>query len=275
MNEPANAPHARAANLTILHDAQVTAVPKNSYPVHWRRTVITLPDHIDVSTASQIGEERLSVVNRGATALIADMTATVSCDHAGANAVVRAYQRAPVAGTQLRLVVTAQVVQRTPTLHGLDGLVPVYPSLKTATPAAAPTTSVPVMHEPDAPHVGQRRKLDRTTARWGKHEARDRPGPDWTVVLRRQPARMVEGRPEGGYTSMFEIICCHCGDQPDLGYSEVSPELQRIRGPYSIAAGVAAYQKHIWRHQNRQPIHQSGHPDPRCQRQLTGSTCRR
>ena len=38
-----------------------------------------------------------------------------------------------------------------------------------------------------------------------------RPGYDWTVVLRRQPARMVEGRPEGGYTNMFEIICCDYG----------------------------------------------------------------
>jgi hypothetical protein len=104
---------------------------------------------------------------------------------------------------------------------------------------------------------------------------RDRPGPDWTVVLRRQPARMMEGSPEGGYTSMFEIIGCDCGDQPDLEYRQVSPEPQRIRGPYPIAAGVAAYQKHNRRHQNRQPIHQSGHPDPRGQGQLTGSTRRR
>lgn len=35
MNKPANAPHAQAADLTIPHDAQVTAVPKNNYRVHW------------------------------------------------------------------------------------------------------------------------------------------------------------------------------------------------------------------------------------------------
>jgi hypothetical protein len=30
-------------------------------------------------------------------------------------------------------------------------------------------------------------------------QAYDQPAPGWTVVLRRQPARIVEGRPEGGY----------------------------------------------------------------------------
>ncbi len=50
---------------------------------------------------------------------------------------------------------------------------------------------------------------------------------------------MVEGRPEGGYTDVFEVICCDCGDHPYLDYREVSPELQRIRGPYPMEAGVA------------------------------------
>jgi len=45
---------------------------------------------------------------------------------------------------------------------------------------------------------------------------RDQPGDGWTVVRRRQPARMVEGRPEGGYTDAFEIICCDCGDRPGM-----------------------------------------------------------
>jgi hypothetical protein len=76
----------------------------------------------------------------------------------------------------------------------------------------------------------------------------DQLGPGWTVVLRRQPVRMVEGQPEGGYTDAFEIICCYCGDDPDLDYGEVSPELQKIRGPYPIAAGVAAYEEHAARH---------------------------
>jgi hypothetical protein len=71
------------------------------------------------------------------------------------------------------------------------------------------------------------------------------PGRNWTVVLRRRPVRMVEGRPEGGYTDTYELICCECGDDPDLDYRDVSPELRQIRGPYPIAVGVAAYGRHI------------------------------
>ena len=80
----------------------------------------------------------------------------------------------------------------------------------------------------------------------------DQPALGWTVVLRRQPARIVEGRAEGGYTDEFELICCDCGDHPDLDYRDVSAELQRIRGPYPIAAGVAAYAKHLKLHPRRQ-----------------------
>jgi anti-anti-sigma regulatory factor len=62
------------------------------YPVEWAggQAVVTLPEHIGISNAGQVREELLSVINRGATTLIADMTATVSCDHAGADAVIRA-----------------------------------------------------------------------------------------------------------------------------------------------------------------------------------------
>jgi len=57
--------------------------------------------------------------------------------------------------------------------------------------------------------------------------------------------------PEGGYSDTSEIICCDCGDHPDLDYCEVSPELQRVRGPYPIADGIEGYEKHIQLH--RQP----------------------
>ena len=93
------------------------------------RTTSTCP------TPARSRDELLSVINRGATALIADMTATVSCDHAGADAMVRAYQRAAVSGTQLRLVVTTQIVRRVLSLNGLDRLVSIYPSLEAATAA--------------------------------------------------------------------------------------------------------------------------------------------
>jgi hypothetical protein len=79
----------------------------------------------------------------------------------------------------------------------------------------------------------------------------DQPGQGWTVALRRRPARIVRGRAEGGYTERFEIVCCDCGDDPDLDYREVTPQLRRIRGPYPIAAGVAAYTRHVRRHRGR------------------------
>jgi hypothetical protein len=66
-----------------------------------------------------------------------------------------------------------------------------------------------------------------------------------TAVLRSQPARLVDGRAEGGHTGVFELICCDCGDNPYLDYSHVSARLQKIRGPYPIAEGLAAYETHL------------------------------
>jgi hypothetical protein len=63
--------------------------------------------------------------------------------------------------------------------------------------------------------------------------------------LRRQPVRIVAGSIEGGYTSVFEVICRACGDDPFLDYSEVSTRLQRLRGPYPLREGLAAYQQHL------------------------------
>jgi anti-anti-sigma factor len=120
---------------------------RDAYPVRWlgRQAVVALPEDIDVSNAGQIREELLSVINRGAAAVIVDMTATVSCDHAGADAVARAHQRAIVNGTQLRLVVTAPIVRRVLSLSGLDRLISIYPSLDAAIAAGAPAAAVPLV----------------------------------------------------------------------------------------------------------------------------------
>src|SRR5258708_38954322 len=93
---------------------------RDIYPVQWtdRQAVVTLPEHIDVSNAGQIREELLSVINRGAKALIADMTATISCDHAGAAAVVRDNQHAVTSGSEFRLGVSALQVPPLNTLRG-------------------------------------------------------------------------------------------------------------------------------------------------------------
>lgn len=142
------APHAPLTSAAIAvsgsYPSGVAAMGADSDHVRWigSQAVVTFPGHIDVSNASQICEELLSVINHGATELIADMTATLSCEHAGAAAVARAYQSAAVHGAQLRLVVTAQTVRRQLTVNGLDQLIPVYPSLDSTTPAVTPAAAV-------------------------------------------------------------------------------------------------------------------------------------
>jgi hypothetical protein len=71
------------------------------------------------------------------------------------------------------------------------------------------------------------------------------PGHGAAASLRRQPARIVLGRMDGGYTGAFEVICCDCGDRPYWDYSEISFQLQRIRGPYTLDAGIIAYEQHL------------------------------
>lgn len=83
----------------------------------------------------------------------------------------------------------------------------------------------------------------------------------WTVVLRRQPARMVAGQAEGGYADVFELICADCGDHPELDYHDISSRLQRIRGPYPLAAGVAAYDRHLKLSHERVPDSPGRLPD--------------
>jgi hypothetical protein len=97
----------------------------------------------------------------------------------------------------------------------------------------------------------QRRKMTSATTRPVSAQADSQTASGWTLVLRRQPARVIGGRPQGGYTDAFELICCDCGDDPDLDYHHVARALQRIRGPYSISAGIAAYAEHA-RHHLRQ-----------------------
>jgi hypothetical protein len=73
----------------------------------------------------------------------------------------------------------------------------------------------------------------------------DRNGQIARSFLRRQPAHIVAGRIEGGYTGAFEVICCDCGDDPGLDYAASSPRLQRLRGPYPLLEGSTAYTAHL------------------------------
>jgi hypothetical protein len=83
-----------------------------------------------------------------------------------------------------------------------------------------------------------------------------RPQLGWIAALRRQPARPGAGQPERGYADTYdayEVICRECGDDPSLDYCEISPRLQRLRGPYWLAPGMAALEMHLERHGKRLP----------------------
>jgi anti-anti-sigma factor len=109
-------------------------------PVAWAglRAVVTFPEHVDVSNAAEIREQLLAAFDRGAAVVIADMSATASCDHAGVDALARAYQRATVDWADLRLVASAPAVRRMLAAQGLDRLVPVYSSAEAAVAAGEP-----------------------------------------------------------------------------------------------------------------------------------------
>lgn len=71
------------------------------------------------------------------------------------------------------------------------------------------------------------------------------PGHGPTAFLRNQPARIVDGRIQGGYNDVYELICPNCGDRPDLDYLEVPPRLRWLRGPRTLEEGLAAYHGHL------------------------------
>jgi len=99
---------------------------------------MSFPGQVGVSNAGPIREQMLSVINRGAAVLVADMTDTVSCDHAGVDAIGRAYQRALASGTELRLVVSSNIVRRVLASGGIDRLVSIYPFVSASLAAQRP-----------------------------------------------------------------------------------------------------------------------------------------
>jgi len=103
-------------------------------PAAWagQRAVVVFPEHVDVSAAAHVGEQLLAAFDRGAAVVIADMSATASCDGACADAMASAFQQAAVRRAELRLVATTPAVRRQLAAKGLDRLVPVYPSLEAA-----------------------------------------------------------------------------------------------------------------------------------------------
>jgi len=101
-------------------------------PVAWEgwRVVVAFPEHVDGSNAIQVREQLMAVFDRGAAVVIADLSATASCEHACVDVVARACQQAAVHRSELRLVATAPAVRRLLAAEGPDRLVPVYSSVE-------------------------------------------------------------------------------------------------------------------------------------------------
>jgi len=87
----------------------------------------------------------------------------------------------------------------------------------------------------------------------------DWPEQKWTLGLRRQPASDADGGQEHDGAVEYELVCRYCGDDPQLGYGEVSAELQQIRGPYRVKPGIGAFLGHD---QSHEPA--AGESPPRC-----------
>ncbi len=129
-------------------------------PVAWAglRAVVAFPEHVDVSNAARVREQLLAAFDRGAAVVIADMSATASCEHAGIDVLARAYQQAAVRRAELRLVATAPAVRRLLAAQGLDRLVPVYSSVEAAIAAGEPDGPDP-LEDPAPPDETVLRRL--------------------------------------------------------------------------------------------------------------------
>jgi len=139
-------------------------MPDDQFPVEWagRRAIVGFPGRVDVTNADRLRDRLLSVINRGAAVVIADLTGTHSCDHAAMDALARACQQSAITGTELRLVVTDSGIRRVLGIEGLDRLVSIYPSLESATGAGAPGSGTSAW--PPIPAPGEDDRLPRSVA---------------------------------------------------------------------------------------------------------------
>jgi hypothetical protein len=75
------------------------------------------------------------------------------------------------------------------------------------------------------------------------------------TALRRQLTQLPvpTGRPEDSYPCLRSSAPAVVIINPSLGYADVSPMLQRLRGPYWLAPGVDAYERHLEWHTEHRP----------------------
>ena len=70
-------------------------------------------------------------------------------------------------------------------------------------------------------------------------------GHGFGAILGGTAGPIADGRAEGSHAAEFELIWFDCGDNPGLDYSQVSPGLQRIRGPRTMETAWTADKIHL------------------------------
>lgn len=75
------------------------------------------------------------------------------------------------------------------------------------------------------------------------------PSGEWALSLRKRPASSLDRRPEAARAEEYELVCRDCGDDPRDGYRGVPAELQQVRGPYPLEAGIEAFMDHSESHE--------------------------
>lgn len=96
--------------------------------------IVTLPAEIDVINLSQVHARLSAAVASGAPVIIADLTATSTCDAGAVRHLVMIREDAAARGSQLRLVIPpGSLMRRMLVLFGVDHLLPVYPTIGKAT----------------------------------------------------------------------------------------------------------------------------------------------
>jgi anti-anti-sigma factor len=172
----------------VVTDARDVAVVEDRYPARWtgKRAVVTLPEHVGASNSGPIREQLAGLIDRGAAVLIADMTATISCDQRGADALLYACQRASGNGTQLRVAAAGPGVRRALEAAGLDRLVSIHPSVEAAVGAAAPEGVIPL-----APGPARRQNDDQVGS--GHLRGSGLPGRETVSWLQGSPRRWCGG----------------------------------------------------------------------------------
>lgn len=102
--------------------------------------IVALPPTIDIFNAGQVHDRVCAAVESGAPVVIADLSATLFCDSAGADRLHLIVSQAAVRGSSVRLVIPpGSPLRQVLVLLGVDHLLPVYASVHEACqPATGP-----------------------------------------------------------------------------------------------------------------------------------------